>query len=93
MELVLNVQELLQECSLLPFPHFVHFHKNGIEFLVQDENLKLVLGANVIDLHFNFLSSHPHVCFVLFLLKFTHCLLYTFRLSVAINLLLVAVFN
>ena len=93
MKLVLNIQELLQECSLLSFPHFVYFHQHRIELLVQDENLKLVLGANVIDLHFNFLSSHPHVCFVLFLLKFAHCLLYTFRLSVAANLLLVAVFN
>ena len=91
MELVLNVQELLQECRLFSFPHFIHFHQHRVEFLVQDEDFKLVLRTYVIDLHFNFLSAYLHEHFALLLLKFPHCLLYTFRFSIATNSKLVTV--
>ena len=82
-ELVLDVQELLKYSCLLSFSHFVHFHQDCVEFLVQAENFKFVLRTDVIDLNFDFLSSYLHISFVFLLLTLTNCLLDTFRLGVA----------
>ena len=86
-QLVLNIQELLQQSSLVTFPYFIHFHQGCIKFFVKDKDFLFMLGANVIQLDFNLFIPDLVVIILFLLLDLFHCFLYTFRFGIATRIL------
>ena len=86
-QLVLNIEELLQQSSLVTFPYFIDLHQGCIEFFVKNKDLLFMLRTDVIQLDLNLLIPDPVVIILFLLFDLFHCFLYTFRFSIARTIL------
>lgn len=87
MQLVLNIEEFLQQSSLVTFPYFIYFHQGCIQFFVKDENFLFMLGTDVIQLDLDLFIPNLVVIILFLLFDLFHRLLYTFRFSIATRIL------
>ena len=83
MQLVLNIEELLQQSSLITFPYFIYFHQRCIQFFVKDKDFLFMLGTDVIQLDLDLFIPDLVIIILFLLFDLFHCFLYTFRFSIA----------
>ena len=87
MQLILNIEEFLQQSSLITFPYFINFHQGCIQFFVKYKDFLFMLRTDVIQLDFDLFIPDLVVIILFLLLDLFHCFLYTFRFSIATRIL------